>query len=67
MQALIDSGKLRKVPEENMSFMKSTLRRFKSNKGNDKMKWNYNAVYETDAFRSFPHSFWAYSKVCNPC
>ncbi|KAI1280289.1 Myosin-I heavy chain [Halotydeus destructor] len=62
-KGLIDSGKLRKAPEENVSFVKSTLRRLNRNKTNEKMKIDYAAEFESELFRPFPHSFWAYSKA----
>jgi len=63
LQALIDSGRLRKTSEENVSFVKSTLRRF-NRKNGDKLKaMDYPAEFDSDIFRNYPHSFWAYSKV----
>lgn len=61
-KTLIDSGRLRKATEaESVGFMKSTLRRFNKNKS-DKTKIDYAAEFDSEIFRSFPHSFWAYSK-----
>ncbi|XP_015788511.1 myosin-VIIa-like isoform X2 [Tetranychus urticae] len=60
-KVLIESGILRKPPEGNLGFVRNTLRKF--NKARmDKMKLEYGAEFESECFKNFPHSFWAYSK-----
>ncbi|KAK4336843.1 hypothetical protein RND71_044166 [Anisodus tanguticus] len=64
---IIESGILRKpinaITQENVGFMKSTLRRLNKSKL-DKMKQeiNFSADFEAECFRFYPHSFWAFTK-----
>ncbi|RWS31049.1 unconventional myosin-X-like protein [Leptotrombidium deliense] len=60
-KVLIESGILRRSQEENLGFVRNTLR--KLNKVMlDKIKMDY-AGDDAECFRHFPQSFWAYSKT----
>lgn len=65
-KVLVESGSLRKPEgsqkQENVGFVKSTLRRLNKNKL-DKMKKeiSFAADFEEDCYTLYPHSFWAYS------
>ncbi|RWS10167.1 unconventional myosin-X-like protein [Dinothrombium tinctorium] len=60
-KVLIESGILRKTPEENLGFVRNTLRKLNKVRF-DKIKIEYGNEYDSENFRHFPHDFWAYSK-----
>jgi len=61
-KVLVESGVLRKSPEENLGFVRNTLRRFNRARG-DKIKLEYPGELDSELFRHFPYSFWAFTKL----
>lgn len=60
-KVLVESGILRKFPEGNLGFVRNTLRKFNKSRV-DKIRGEYGAGFEQECFKSFPQTFWSYSK-----